>query len=125
MGAFIQEMGVMRYPLFLAALFLFIQIGYAAWALRVPSVGRGDAMKLHAVLVWGGLCALLGVLGTVVGLSVAAGAISRAAAVSPAVIWGGVKVALSTTVVGLVLLTVAVLAWLALGWARSRASAEG
>ena len=122
MGAFIQEMGVMRYPLIVSAVFLLVQIGRAAWALKSRG-GGADPMTQHTVLVWGGLCALLGVLGTVVGMSVAATSISRAAAISPPIIWGGVKVALSTTVFGLFWLTVAVVAWLALGYAQGRRTA--
>lgn len=125
MAAFFQEMGFMRYPLLLSAVFLLAQIGRAAWAVRAPRRDGAGAMTLHTVLVWGFLCALLGVLGTVVGLTIAADSISRAGTASPALIWGGVKVALSTTVLGLVLLTVAVLAWLAVGFFQRRSAEQG
>lgn len=82
-------------------------------------------MTLHTVLVWGFLCALLGVLGTVVGLTIAADSVSRAGSASPVLIWGGVKVALSTTVFGLCLLTVAVVAWLAVGFFQRRNAEQG
>lgn len=118
MGTFFAEMGVMRWPLLLAMVFMFLQIARAAW--QVLSGKESDAMTLHAVLVWGALCALLGVLGTVVGMSFAAGAIEAASSASPELIWGGMRVALTTTVFGLLLLTVAVVAWLGLYFARGR-----
>lgn len=118
MGTFFAEMGVMRWPLLLAMLFMFVQIGRAGW--QIMGGRAGDAMTLHAVLVWGALCALLGVLGTVVGMSIAAGAIESTSTVSPSLVWGGLRVALSTTVFGLFLLTLAVLSWLALYFVRGR-----
>lgn len=36
MASYFNDMGFMRYPLFLSALFLLVQIGRAAWAVRVP-----------------------------------------------------------------------------------------
>lgn len=118
MGTFFTEMGVMRWPLLLAMVFMLVQIGRAAWQILG---GKGsDAMTLHAVLVWGALCALLGVLGTVVGMSITAGAIEVTSTASPGIIWGGMRVALTTTVFGLLLLTLAVLAWLALYLLRGR-----
>lgn len=120
MSTFLAEMGVMRWPLLVAGAFMCLQIARAAW--RILRGGDGGAVPLHAVLIWGALCALLGVLGTVVGLSNAAAAIERAGAVSAGVVWGGVRVALTTTVAGFCLLTVAVTAWLALSFVRSRRS---
>lgn len=118
MGTFFAEMGVMRWPLLVAMVFMFLQIGRAGW--QILGGKEGDAMTLHAVLVWGVLCALLGVLGTVVGMSIAAGAVELAATASPSLIWGGMRVALTTTVFGLLLLTLAVLAWLGLYFVRGR-----
>ncbi len=123
MGNFFAEMGVMRWPLLVAMVFMFVQIARAAWQILG---GKGsDAMTLHAVLVWGALCALLGVLGTVVGMSFAAGAIEAAATSSPALIWGGMRVALTTTVFGFILLTLAILAWLGLYLLRGRQLRQG
>ena len=62
--------------------------------------------KSHCSLVVGGW------EGTAVGISLAAGVIETASSLSPGVIAGGVKVALSTTVFGLALFAVALVAWL-------------
>jgi biopolymer transport protein ExbB/TolQ len=118
MEMFFTEMGLMRWPMVLATVFMFFQIGRAAW--QILSGKESDAMTLHAVLVWGALCALLGVLGTVVGMSLAAGAIEVASTAPPGVIWGGIRVALTTTMFGLLLLTLAVLSWLGLYFIRGR-----
>lgn len=115
MWGFFAQMGVIQWPMYVAAIFLVVQIARAAAGTRQ---GRESSVSTSSVLVWGGLGALLGILGTVVGFSQAAGAIAAASDISPPVIWGGVRVALSTTIFGLMLLTLAVVAWLALQWMR-------
>ncbi|MFQ5691126.1 MAG: MotA/TolQ/ExbB proton channel family protein [Gemmatimonadota bacterium] len=72
------------------------------------------------VLLWGVLGAVLGFLGTTVGLSQAAGAFAEISNASPGPIWGGIRVALSTTIVGLCLLGIASIAWLTLQFLNGR-----
>lgn len=64
------------------------------------------------------------VQGATVGLAVSWGAFATASTASPALIWGGMRVALTTTVFGLLLLTLAVLAWLGLYFVRGRQPRE-
>lgn len=122
MSDFFTNMGVMRFPMYLGAVFMFVQIARAV-ALRVRgAAARG--MTVHTILVWGGLNGLLGILGTVLGLSVTGMSIEHAGGnASPALIAGGIRIALSTSIFGLLLLTVAVVAWLALQLG-SRAGAD-
>ncbi len=55
-----------------------------------------------------------------VGIGLAARAIEAAEAVSPGIVWGGVRIALTPTVFGLLLLTIAAVAWLLLQTLGSR-----
>lgn len=105
------DMGLIRWPMLVAATFLLIQIARAVAAARSPA----DAVRArHAVLVWGLLNALLGVLGTVLGLAVAARSVAQAGRIEPTVLGGGLQIALSPSILGLLLLTLAVAAWLML-----------
>ena len=81
-------------------------------------------MTLHTILIWGVLNALLGVLGTALGLVLAGKSVEAAHDVSPQLIAGGIKVALSSTVFGLLLLTVAIVAWLVLQALGGRRAAQ-
>lgn len=55
-----------------------------------------------------------GVLGTIVGMTIAAQAIEAAGDISTTVIWGGVKVAMLSSIFGLLLLALSSLVWFAL-----------
>jgi len=121
MSGFFRNMGFIQWPMYIATFFMLVQIVRAALQTRRPVEAR-DPMIRHTVLVWGFLNALLGVLGTVLGLALAGESISRAAAISPPIIAGGIKIALSTTIFGLFLLVVAVVAWLILQVSHTRAS---
>jgi hypothetical protein len=116
MSDFWWQMGVMRWPL---AFSLTVVTVLGAWsALRVFEGGRRiDATTkalVDAILFWGGFALLTGVLGTVVGVSVAAMSIEAAGAINPSLIWGGIRVALSTTVFGMLIMAWAALIWFVL-----------
>jgi len=72
---------------------------------------------------WGGVGLVLGLMGQGTGLYNALSAISRASAISPAVIAQGLAESFSTTLVGLTILLVALLAWLGVRIAAGRATA--
>lgn len=79
---------------------------------------------IDAILFWGGFALVLGVLGTVVGVMQMAQAVERVGQVHTTLVWGGFKVALITTTSGLLVLSVAMLAWFSL-WLRYRSLAPG
>ncbi|MFO7588686.1 MAG: hypothetical protein R6X22_11510 [Gemmatimonadota bacterium] len=66
---------------------------------------------MNAVLFWGCVGAVAGILGQFHGLYQAAKAISRAGALSPQIIWGGVAVSFTSTLAGIAILLLAALAW--------------
>ena len=66
---------------------------------------------VDGVLFWGGFALLLGVLGTVVGIAVAAQAVEMVGEIHTTLVWGGIKVALLPTIWGALILAVCAVAW--------------
>jgi hypothetical protein len=119
---FYYSMGFIRYPLMIVTVFLIVEIVHASLAVSRADGSTASAVsaRIHPVLVWGVLAGVVGVLGTVVGISIAASFIESVETTSPALIWGGMKVALSSTIVGMLLLGVASIAWLTLQFQNGR-----
>jgi hypothetical protein len=111
MPSFFAQMGIWAYPMLLSALLLLVQIGRVAVRAGSPTAGESTC-GTQAILALGALNGVLGILGTAVGFYLAAGAIENAPSISPPIVWGGVKVALSTTIFGLLLLALSLAAWL-------------
>ncbi len=112
---FIREGGVIMWVLVPVAV---VTLGVAvAAALRLRSrAGRDPRLEtgIDAVLFWGIYGLVIGVLGTVVGLFQAARAIERLGPLDPRMIWGGIRVTLTTSIFGLVLFSLALLVWFGL-----------
>lgn len=116
----LHDVGFIRWPLLFSLLAV---VALAAWAtlhLATGPRGRPETKAwIDSVLFWGGFAFLSGVLGTLVGIIQAAQAIELAGGEVPAALaWGGVKIALASTVIGGLILAFAGLAWfvLQLGW---------
>lgn len=71
-------------------------------------------VDVDAVLFWAVFAVITGVLGTTVGLGIAARAIERAGGVSPTLAWGAIRVALIPAISGLCILGLGLLLWLPL-----------
>lgn len=111
-----ESIGHIRYPLALSSAITLALILYSSVRLF-----EGDARPLpmtrtwtDSILFWGGFAFITGVLGTLVGIVLAAHSIEQAGTVSPSLVWGGIKVALYSSVVGLLVLAASSLAWFAL-----------
>lgn len=111
-----ELMGFIRYPLTLSSVIIVVLVLYTTVRLF-----EGDARPLpmtktwmDSVLFWGGFSLVTGILGTLVGIVLAAQSIEYAGSVSPTLVWGGIKVALYSSVFGLLVLAVSSLAWFAL-----------
>ena len=111
-----ELMGFIRYPLTVSSVVIVALVLYSTVRLF-----EGDARALpmtrtwmDSILFWGGFSLVTGILGTLVGIMIAAQSIAQAGMVSPTLVWGGIKVALYSSVFGLLVLALASLAWFVL-----------
>lgn len=112
--------GYMMWVILAASLLI---LGLATWAgVRTAKLSGPNAVvetAIDAVLFWGVWVVVIGLLGTFVGIYQAASALeliggAQAGPASASLIWGGIKVALTTTVFGLLVFSVAALLWMGL-----------
>lgn len=121
MAQFWTEMGVIRFPLFLSFAMVLVLAGLAFQSLVSGStVHMQDRLK--SILFWGAFGALTGVVGTLVGVMVSARSIELAGNAPPGLIWGGMRVAISSSVVGFLILATAGLLWYGLSVRFRRAA---
>jgi biopolymer transport protein ExbB/TolQ len=66
---------------------------------------------LHAILFWGAVCAVFGILGQVTGTYNALGVIMKAREISPNMVAQGFAESLTTTIFGLGVLLVSAIIW--------------
>ncbi len=125
MTSFWLDMGFIRYPLGLSVLIIGALTIYSAVRLFEAEAEADSVTKtwLDGILFWGGFSLVTGVLGTLVGIVVAAQSIEAAGTVSTSLVWGGVKVALYSSVFGILVLAMSALVWfgLQLRWRFLRA----
>lgn len=107
------QLGVIRWPLTFSLLVVIALTLTSAVRLygATPSVDLRTKAWVDAILFWGGFGLLAGVLGTLVGVVVAADSIQQAGSVVPTLVWGGIRVALLSSVYGLLVLVVGSLSW--------------
>jgi hypothetical protein len=121
------SIGDIRWPLAFSGLLMLSVTVYSAARLFRPGAVPDVLTRtwVDAVLFWGGFAMIAGVLGTLLGIVLAAQSIEAAGAVSSSLVWGGIKVALLSSVVGTVMLAASALLWfgLQLRW-RFLAAAE-
>lgn len=116
MMGFIREGGFMMYIIIAAALFAAFSAVRTLGSLRS---GEGRS-KTDGIIFWGAFALVMGVLGTVIGFSQMARAVEAAGEVAPAMLWGGVRVALTTTIAGSATFVLALFAWAPLRWLTAR-----
>ena len=111
-----ESMGFMRWPLSFSLLAVVLLSLYSVGRLYRPSAEPDLLTKawLDAVLFWGGFAMIAGVLGTLVGVVIAAQSIEAAGTISTPLIWGGIKVAMLTSVFGALILAFSALSWFGL-----------
>lgn len=121
------HMGFMRYPLTFSLVAVLALTGWSALRLYGGREGADLRTKawVDAILFWGGFAMVVGFLGTVIGIVLAAQSIELAGEVSSTLVWGGVKVALLTSAFGALILGLAGLCWftLQIRWRLLRADA--
>ena len=121
------SMGFMGYPLAFTCFVIFALTSYSSVRLFRPSAWADLKSKvfIDAILFGGGFAAIIGVLGTLIGVVVAAQSIEVAGGVSTTLAWGGIKLALLTSAFGVLILAGSSLVWFALQlrWRLLEASA--
>ncbi len=108
--------GVIRWPLafsLLVVVLLAFWSGKSLWGADPTPDGRTKAW-VDAILFWGVFALIAGVLGTLIGVINAAGAIQAASEVSAPLVWGGMRVALLSSSAGALILAFAALLWFGL-----------
>ncbi len=123
--SFFSSLGVMGIPLAIVLVLTLVQIVRSTTDVMKNGPTRTAPTQIHSILLLGVSSACLGVLGTLVGIWIQAGFIAQAGSVSQALAWSGVRVALTSSILGFLTLGVASVAWLVLQWmlGRHRAAA--
>lgn len=111
---FFREMAVTAYPLTALALATLLQGLHGLRGLSAKDAAGASSFRIHAVLAWGGLAALVGLTGSVVGMGMMARAAESVAKLPSPLLWGGLRLALSTTLFGLCVFFCSALAWMGL-----------
>ena len=116
MGVIWEEMGFMRWPLAFSLLAVLVLSAWSAFSVFRAGARQDRFTKawIDAILFWGGFAVICGVLGTLVGIIIAAQYIEAASSISTPLIWGGIKVAMLTSAFGVLILAFAALVWFAL-----------
>lgn len=119
------DIGFIRWPLLFS---LVIVLSLASWSgVKLFRSESDPDLRTKAwvdsILFWGGFALISGVLGTLIGIILAAQSIEIAGEVSTALVWGGIKIAMLSSAVGALILGFAALLWfvLQLRWRLLRA----
>jgi hypothetical protein len=109
-------LGFIRWPLTFSLLAVIGLTALSLYRLYKPGAWGDQRTRvwLDAILFWGAFATVSGVLGTVVGIVLAAQSIEAAGEVSTTLLWGGIKVALLSSVFGLLILATSSLVWFGL-----------
>lgn len=82
------------------------------WQISIKMSGKEQKRKaVDAILFLGSFSFIYGLLGQILGLYQAAGAIQQAGEIAPALIWGGVRVSLIAPLMGFMVLLISSVFW--------------
>lgn len=116
MSAIWHDVGFIRWPLLFSFLAVVLLAGWSAYKLFRPRARPELRTKawLDSILFWGGFALISGVLGTLIGIIIAAQSIEVAGDVSTTLVWGGIKIAMLSSALGATILGFAALLWFVL-----------
>lgn len=118
--------GVVMYPLLFVAIWVLVLAVRAVGRLRTLDAGARDVVAesdIDAILLWANVGLVVGLIGTLVGVSQAASAIELAGEAPAALIWAGIRVTLVSTIFGMVVFSFAAPVWFYLRRAYRRRAA--
>ena len=123
----ISDGGFMMLPITFCAIVVVALAGWTALRTKAQDPGLGALARdvIDGALFWGGYAWVLGVLGTVVGISIAAQAVEAVGGGHATLVWGGIKVSLITTIYGLLVLLGSSLFWFELRQWHTRTVLNG
>lgn len=121
MVAFIAQSGVFGFLQVITAIAILAMILVRAIQLFGPRPRADEHVEagLHAILFWGGIAAVMGILGQCTGIYHAINAIVNAPEVSPRIVAIGFGESFTSTIMGLTILFFSAIIWFAL-YARFR-----
>ncbi len=111
-----NDFGFIQWPL----MFSFMAVIGLALFSTVKLFRPGATPDLHskawldAILFWGGFATISGLLGTLIGITIAAQSVEAAGEVNVTLMWGGIKVSLLSSLFGVLILAFASLLWFVL-----------
>ncbi len=116
LAAIWNDIGFIRLPLIFSFL---VVVGLALWSaikLFRPHATPDLHTKawLDAILFWGGFATISGLLGTLVGFTIATQSVEAAGEVNVTLMWGGIKVSMLGSLFGVLILAFAALLWFVL-----------
>ena len=111
-----EGMGFIRWPLAFSLVSVILLAAFSAARLFRPGAVPDFSTKtwVDAILFWGGFSVISGVLGTLIGIIIAAEAVEFAGDVSTSLLWGGIKVSMLSSAFGTLILAFAALLWFVL-----------
>jgi biopolymer transport protein ExbB/TolQ len=114
--------GIVMWPLLAVGIGVLVLAARAAWLIHRGERPAAEAEStIQAILFWGVMSVLLGVLGTTIGIIQMAQAVGLAGGVEAPLLWGGFGVALVTLLFGLLIFVVSLPLWFGLRqWAARR-----
>ena len=118
--SFFEQSGIVGVPLLLVLLIVVAQIGWVVRARLRRSEYPADGSRVGAILVTGVVGACIGLLATLIGVWVSAGAITSAGDVGTALVWSMIRVAMTPSIMGFAILAVASVAWIVLHYWGAR-----
>ena len=106
--------GAFMWPLLLLAITvisLSVKKSLELYGTKEQNLARLE-VGLNAIIFWGGISVIVGFLGSFIGIYLAASYVpSSAEPISTGIVWGGIRVALITTIFGLIIFTYSSIAW--------------
>ncbi len=118
--SFFESTGIVGIPLVAVLSIVLVQIGWVVRGRLRRREEPADGSRVSAILVVGVLGACIGILATFVGIWVSAGAITSAGEVSTALVWSMIRVAMTPSIMGFAILSVASVAWIVLHYWGAR-----
>jgi len=116
MGALFADIGFIRWPMVFSLIAVIALSGWSGWRLLVGGAAADMRQKawIDAILFWGGFALVSGLLGTLVRIIVAAQRIEAAGTIETVLLWGGLKVALLISALGVMILCLSAISWFVL-----------